>query len=384
MDFALSPEQALLKRELERFAKEEIAALAEEAERGDGFDEYPVHLFTRMGALGYLCVSYPEEYGGAGMDVVAGCLHAEIMGRYGGVGLGGAFMVQAGIGTHLILDYGSEEQKQRFLVPATRGEKIGAFGLTEPEAGSDASAMRTTAVRKGDRYVLNGSKIFITNGTIADFVCVAAYTDRSQGARGGVSILVVEKGSPGFEARQVAKHVAKSADTGELFFEDCEVPAENLVGEEGKGFSYLMAVLDAGRVTHGARSVGVAQSAYDRAAAYAPERVQFGRPFSKFQAVRFKLAEMATEIEAARWLVYHAAWSLDRGLADAKGKAAMAKLFASEVAQRAASEAMQILGGYGITKDYTLFPIFAGARLATVTEGTSEIQKLVIARELGF
>jgi len=244
--------------------------------------------------------------------------------------------------------------------------------------------MGASAVREGDRYVLNGSKIFITNGTIADFVCVAAYTDRSKGARGGVSILVVEKGTPGFEARHVAKHVAKSADTGELFFEDCEVPAENLVGEEGRGFPYLMEVLDAGRITHAARSVGVAQAAYDHAAAYAPERVQFGKPISRFQAVRFKLAEMATQVEAARWLVYNAAWSLDRRKPEAKRKAAMAKLFASEAAQQVASDAMQILGGYGITKDYALFPIFAGTRLATITEGMSEIQKLVIARELGF
>ena len=384
MDFELTEEQQIFKRELERFAKEEIAPLVEEAEREEGFEDYPVHIFRKMGELGYLCVGYPEEYGGGGMDLIAECIQAEVLGRYSGVGLGGGLMVQSGIGTRMILEYGTEEQKRNYLAPAIKGEKIGAFGLTEPDAGSDAAAIRTNAVKKDGGYVINGSKIFITNGTIADFICVAAYTDRSKKAHEGVSILILEKGTPGFSARPVRKFVAKSSDTGELFFDDCEVPEKNLIGEEGKGFGYLMKVLDAGRVTHAARSVGLAHAAFDQAIAYAPERVQFGRPISKFQAIRFKFASMITEIEAARRLVYYAAWCLEHGASDSRMQASMAKLFASEVAQRVASEAMQILGGYGLTKDFNLFPVFAGARLATVTEGSSEIQRLVIARELGL
>lgn len=381
MDFELSEEQQIFKDAFSNFAQREILPLAREAEQTG---EVPAQVFKMAGDLGYLCVGFPVEYGGSGMDMVTEAIHAELLGQYCGMGLSGCLMVQSGIGTRIILEHGSEAQKQKYLCGAATGELISAFGLTEPDAGSDAAAIKTTAKRDGDEVVLNGSKIFITNGNIAEFTCIAAYTDKEKGPKAGISIFIVEKGTEGYTTKHVDKYVALSADTAEIFMEDCRIPAENLVGEEGNGFPYLMEVLYGGRVTHAARSVGLAQSALDMAVRYAKERVQFGRPIGKFQAIRFKLAQMATELEAARRMVYFAAWTLEHKKPGYKMHSSMAKLFASEVAQRVSEQAMQIHGGYGITKDFEIFPIFAGLRLATVTEGTSEIQRLIIARELGL
>jgi len=379
MDFGLTDEQREFKLAIRNFGEKEIVP---SRERADETGELPIEIFSKAGELGYLCVSYPEKYGAAGADKIADCICVEEFGRSGYFSIGAALMVQSGIGTRLILQNGTEQQRQEYLVPAIKGKKIAAFGLTEPNAGSDAAAIETRATRDGDSYVLNGTKIFITNGTIADFVCVAAYTDKSKGPRGGISVFIVKKGTPGFTSSKIKKWAARGADTGQLVFEDCRIPRENLIGEEGMGFPYLMDSLFYGRVTHASRSIGMAQAAFDLSSRYAKERVQFGRPISKFQAISFKLAKMAMEIEAARCLIYQAAWTIEHKKEGYRKQAAMAKLFASEVAQRVASEAMQIYGGYGITQEYPIFPIFADLRLATITEGTSEIQQLVIAREL--
>ncbi len=292
-------------------------------------------------------------------------------------------MVQSGIGTAAILHHGTEEQKQKYLVPAIKGHKIAIFGLTETNAGSDAAAIQTTAVKKGDKYVINGSKIFMTNGTIGDFVVTAAYTDKSLGASKGMSLIIVEKDTPGFTCTKLKKFCAHSGDTAELFFEDCGVPAENLIGEEGRGFHYLMGALDSGRIVHSARSVGLAQAAFEAALDYAKQRVQFGQQIYKFQVNSFKLARMAMDIEAARWLMYRAAWLYDQG-ARRFNEAYMTKLFASEAAVRVTTEALQIGGGYALMSDSPLQRYFRDARLGTITEGTNEIQQIVISRGLGL
>lgn len=380
MDFEFTEEQKMFREAIRNFAEKEIAPLVEEAEENERF---PEGLFPRMGALGYLCVRYPAQYGGPGMDKVSECIYVEEVSRIC-TGIAASLMVQSGIGTSMILDHGTEEQKQKYLVPAIKGQKIGAFGLTEPDAGSDAAAIRTTAVRHGDHYVINGSKMFITNSTIADFVLLAAYTDKSKGPRGGVSVIIVDRGTPGFTvARKLKKVGCRSSDTGELAFDSCQVPASNLVGEEGKGFPYLMQALEAGRISHASRSIGIAQSAYEASLKYAQERVQFGQPIGKFQAIQFKLARMAMEIEAARWLTFHAAWLYDQGR-QCRKEAAMCKLYASETAKKTADEAMQIHAGYGYMRESPVQRYFRDAWLSTITEGTSEIQQLVIARQLGL
>jgi len=379
MDFGFSEEQKMLKEAIRNFAEKEIAPLLNEAEAKG---ELPVQIFPKMGELGYLCLAYPAKYGAGDMGLVGECIMVEELHRVGG-GAGGGPMTHGSIATEAILAHGSEEQKQKYLVPAIKGQKIGAFGLTEPNAGSDAAAVETTAVKKGDKYVINGNKIYITNGTICDFVIVAAYTDKSQGTRGGMSMFIVEKDTPGFSRKQMVKFTSHCLDTGELTFEDCVVPVENLIGEEGRGFAYFMESLDAGRITHSAGSVGVAQAAYDASLSYVQQRVQFDQPIYKFQVNSFKLARMATEIEAARWLMYRAAWLFDQG-AHRLNESAMAKLFASDVCARVTQEAMQIHGGVGIMTESPVNRYFRDARIQTITEGTSEICELVIARGIGL
>jgi len=299
-------------------------------------------------------------------------------------GICSAFLVQGGLGTYPILQYGTEEQKQRYLVPAVRGRKIAAFGLTEPDAGSDAAGIRTRAVRSGDHYVINGSKTFITNAPIADFVMVAAYTDPTRRGE-GVSLFIVEDGTPGFrKGRKLSKVGNRPSETGELFFEDCRVPAEQLLGgQEGGGFAKLEDTLRSGRITYGARCTGLAQAIFEASSAYARERFQFGRPIGRFQVNRFKLAEMAMNIEIMRTFTYKVAWLHDRGKLCMK-EASMVKLFCSEALQKIASDGMQLFGGYGYMMEYPIQRYWRDARLFTVTEGTSEIQHLIIAKELGL
>jgi len=379
MDFEFSEEHKMLREAIRDFAEKEIAPLVDEAEAKE---QFPVELFPRMGELGYLCLGYPTKYGAGEMGMIGECIAIEELGRVS-AGISSSLMVQSGLGTEAILHRGTEEQKQKYLIPAIKGQKIAAFGLTEPNAGSDAAAIESTAIKKSDEYIINGNKIYITNGYICDYVVVAAYTDKSLGTRGGMSLFIVERDTPGFSSKKMNKFCGRSADSAELTFEDCAVPAENLVGEEGRGFYYLMESLDAGRISHSARSLGLAQAAYEAALSYVQQRVQFGQPIYKFQANSFKLAKMAIDIEAARWLMYRAAWLYDQGARRLK-EASMTKLFASEVAFRVATEAMQIHGGVALMAESPVQRYFRDARLGTIGEGTSEIQQIVISRRLGL
>jgi len=378
MDFDLTEEQKMLKDAIHSFAEKEVAPLVDEAEKTCVF---PIKLFAQMGDLGYLCLSYSPEYGAAGMGKMGECIAVEEVAYYS-VGFAAATMVQGGIGTAAIYKHGTEEQKQKYLAPAIKGRKIASFGLTEPNAGSDAASLQTTATKKDGKYYLNGTKIFITNGTICDFVVTAAYTDKSKGAKGGMSLFIVEKDTQGFTRSKLHKFCSRSSETAELIFEDCPVPAGNLIGEEGKGFPYVIESLTGGRISHAARSLGLARAAYGNALAYANDRMQFGQTIGSFQANAFKLARMAMEIDAARWMIYRAAWLYDNGRPHLR-EAAMAKLFASEAAIHTTVEALQINGGYGLMEDSIAQRYFRDARLGTVTEGTSEIQLRVIAREIG-
>lgn len=379
MDFDFREDHLIFARSVRDFAEREIAPLVDEAETKE---EFPVELFPKMGELGYLCIMCPEEYGGAGADRVSECILMEELGRVC-LGIASGFLTHSSVSTAVILYFGTEEQKRRYLVPAIKGERIAAFGLTEPNAGSDVASLESTAKRAGDGYLLSGSKTLITNATISDFVVVAAYIDKSKGSR-GIAIFVVDKGTPGFaEARKLRKFGMLSADLGELFFEDCRLPRESLVGEEEGGFVKLMQVLNSSRMVVGARAVGVAQAAYEAAVSYARERVQFGRPIGKFQAIAFKLADMLTELEAARLMVYRSAWLYDRGRPCIK-EASMAKLLATEMAVHVSSEALQIHGGYGFTTDFPVQRYFRDAKFGTVVEGTSEIQRLIISRQIGL
>jgi len=377
MDFQLTEEQEMIRRMVRDFAEKEIAPVAGEMdERG----EFPWEIIRKMAPLGFLGLPIPEEYGGAGIDNVGFAIAMEEIAKASG-SIAITLDAHISLACEAILQFGSEEQKRKYLVPLARGEKLGAFALTEPEAGSDAAAIKTRAVLSGHEWVLNGQKVFITNGSIADVVVVAAVTDPAKGHR-GISNFIVEKGTPGFRpGRDEEKMGLKSSVTSQLFFEDCRIPRENLLGGEGEGFKQFLSVLDAGRVAIGAMALGLAQAALDASIEYAKERVQFGQPIARFQAIQWMIADMATQLDAARLLVYRAAWLKDRGLRFTR-EAAMAKLFASEIAERACHAAIQIHGGYGYTKDYPVERFYRDARLCEIGEGTSEIQRLVIARQV--
>ena len=377
MDFELTEEQEMIRRMVRDFAEKEIVPIAGEM---DEKGEFPWEIIRKMAPLGFLGLPIPEEYGGAGVDNVSFAIAMEEIARASG-SIAITLDAHVSLACEAILQFGSEEQKRKYLAPLARGEKLGAFALTEPEAGSDAAAIKTRAVLSGDEWVLNGQKVFITNGSIADVVVVAAVTDPTKGHR-GISNFIVEKGTPGFRpGRDEEKMGLKGSVTSQLFFEDCRVPKENLLGKEGEGFKQFLIVLDAGRIAIGAMAVGLAQAALDASIAYAKERVQFGQPIAKFQAIQWMIADMATQLDAARLLVYRAAWLKDRGVRFTR-EAAMAKLFASEIAERACHAAIQIHGGYGYTKDYPLERFYRDVRLCEIGEGTSEIQRLVIARQV--
>ena len=380
MDFELTEENRIFQEAIRDFAQKEIAPLVDEAEENNVF---PQQLFKKMGEQGFLCPRYPIELGGGGGDKITECIMMEELNRVN-AGIAASLMAQGGLCTQPIYRFGSEEQKQRFLIPAIKGEKIGAFGLTEPDAGSDAASIKTRAVRDGDDYVINGTKIFITNGPICDYVLLAAYTDPTKRGE-GINLFVVEKGTPGFGvSRKLDKVGNRSIETGELVFEDCRVPAKNMIGEkEGGGFDMITDTLTSGRITYGSRCTGTAQAAYDLSVQYAKERVQFGKPIIKFQATRFKLAEMATNIDVMRSYTYRVAWMYDQGK-DVRKESSMVKLFTAETLQKILSDSMQIHGGYGYMMEYPIQRYWRDGRLFTVTEGTSEIQRLVICRELGL
>jgi alkylation response protein AidB-like acyl-CoA dehydrogenase len=362
------------------FAEKEIAPRAEEI---DATDQFPADIFKRMGALGILGIPIAEQYDGVGGDYTGLIIALEEIARVSG---SVALILDAhtSLCCEPIYAFGSEAQKQKYLVPLLQGEKVGAFGLTEPQAGSDAGATQTRAVRDGDEWVINGQKIFITNGSIADVVVITAKTDPDQGTN-GISSFIIEKGSPGFRpGRDEKKMGLKGSVTSELFFEDCRIPAENLLGKENEGFKQFLVTLDAGRIAIAAMALGLAQGAFEKAVAYAKERVQFDQPIAQFQAIQWMIAEMSTDIEAARLMVNRAAWLKKQGQPVNK-EASMAKLFATEVSERVCRKAIQIHGGYGYIQEYEVERMYRDQRLCSIGEGTNEIQRLVIARhELGL
>jgi hypothetical protein len=377
MDFELSGEQALLRKTVRDFAERELAPHSREWDERQGF---PREVFAKLGGLGLTGACWPEEYGGSGLSTVDWAIVMEELARAdAGVALSlAAHHSLCSAHIHLA---GTDEQKRRFLPPLARGEQVGCWGLTEPGSGSDAGGMRTTAARDGDHWVLNGGKTFITNGGLADTAVVMAVTDRGAGKK-GISAFVVERGTPGFRSgKKEDKLGVRSSDTSELVFEDCRVEAANLLGSEGMGFIDTLKILDKGRVGIAAFSVGIAQAALEASIRYAKERKQFGHPIADFQAVQFKVAEMATKTEAGRLLTWRAAAMADAGLLHTT-ESSMAKLFASEAAVEIALEAIQIHGGYGYVKDYPVERYLRDAKIGTIGEGTSEVQRLVIARQI--
>ena len=378
IDFELTDEQQMFKDTIRDFGENEITPLVEDAENNEKF---PIEIFPKLGEMGFLGIAFPEEYGGVDLDKITECIFAEEMGR---INAGIAMCVNAHTSLSMvpILKNGTDAQKEKYLIPGIEGKIIGALGLTEPDAGSDARSIRATAVKKGDKYIINGTKTWITNGTMCDFVIVAAYTDKSKKGT-GISLFIIDADAPGFtEKNKIHKLGHRSADTAELVFENCEVPEENLLVGEG-GFMGAMNTLLGARITHAAKSVGLAQSAFEFALQYSKEREAFGRTISKFQAISFKLARMAVQIETARLMVYKAAWLYSNDK-NALKEASMAKLYAAEVVQDVCTEAVQVLGGYGYGVEFPVERYYRDAKLASITEGTSEIQHVVIARELGI
>jgi alkylation response protein AidB-like acyl-CoA dehydrogenase len=377
MDFRPTEEQKILRQTVREFAEAEIRPHVME---WDEAQHFPMDLLPKLADLGLMGIQFPEEFGGAAMSSVDYCICIEELAR---VCPAIALSVAAhnGLCTSHIAMFGNDAQKKRYLPRLVRGEVLGAWGLTEASAGSDAAGMRTVATKQGTCWVLNGSKTFITHGKIGGVMVVMAVTDRTKGHR-GISAFVLEHGTPGMSAgKKENKLGMRASDTSEVLFQDCRLPADALLGEEGQGFINTLQVLDAGRIGIAALSVGLAQGAYEAARAYAKERRQFGQPIASFQAIQWKLADNATRIEAARLLTYRAAYLKDQGKRTTK-ESSMAKLYASEIAVKAADDCVQIHGGYGFVKDYPAEKFFRDVKLVTIGEGTSEIQRLVIARQL--
>ncbi|WP_017728719.1 acyl-CoA dehydrogenase [Halalkalibacterium ligniniphilum] len=379
MDFDLTKEQQMIRSMVRDFAEKEIAPHAEHFDRTS---EFPEDIFKKMAGLGLLGIPFPEKYGGSGADTISYAVAVEEIGRAcGGTGL--SYAAAVSLGASPIYYFGTEEQKQAHLVPLASGESLGSFGLTEPNAGSDAGGTRTKAVLDGDEYVINGEKCWITNAGYARTVIVTAVTGKDEYGKKIISAIIVPTETPGFTINcNYEKMGVRASNTCELVLENVRVPKENLLGDPDKGFKQFLYTLDGGRISIGALGVGIAQAAFDRALAYAKERKQFGTAISSFQAIQFKLADMAMEIELARNMVLKAAWLKDKGRPFAK-EAAFAKLFASETATRVANEAIQIHGGYGYMREYEVERMLRDAKLLEIGEGTSEIQRLVIARQLG-
>jgi alkylation response protein AidB-like acyl-CoA dehydrogenase len=377
MDFALSAQHEEIRRTVRDFAEREIAPVADELERRG---EFPHEIIRKAAGLGLLGVPYPEEVGGTGLDSLAYAITIEELSRASG-SVGIIVSAHTSLGCNPLYLAGTPEQKDRYLRPLASGEQLGAYGLTEPGAGSDSRGTRTRARRDGEEWVLNGSKRFITNAGVAAVYIVTALTDR-EAESGKISAFIVPADAPGFSiGRMEEKMGLHASNTGELLFDDCRIPAENLLGEEGAGDKLFLKTLDGGRIGIGAMALGLAQAAYEAASAYAKERKQFGRPIASFQGVAFKIADMATRIDAARLLVYRAAWLKDAGRSYTT-EAAMAKLFASEMARDVTNDAIQVHGGYGYITEYHVERYLRDAKLTEIGEGTSEIQRLVIARNL--
>lgn len=374
MIFKLTEEQELLKKTVRDFAENEIAHKAAEM---DEKEEYDWDLWSKMAEMGLTGIPYPDEYEGAGMDNISYAIAVEELSRVC-ASSGVLISAHTSLCAWPISAFGTEQQKQKYLVPLANGEKIGAMGLTEPGAGSDAGSLKTTAVLEGDEYVLNGSKIFITNAYYADIYVIIAATDKSLKHK-GISAFVVEKGTPGFSfGKKEHKLGIRASATYELIFENCRIPKENLLGKEGDGFKIIMKTLDGGRIGIAAQALGIAQGAYEAALNYSKIREQFGKPISANQGIQWMLADMATRIEAARLLVYQAAWLKDNNENYSK-QSAMAKLYASEAAMWVTTKAVQIFGGYGYTREYPVERMMRDAKITEIYEGTSEVQRIVIA-----
>ena len=374
MHLELSEEQKLLQQTVREFANTEVKPLAREL---DETSRFPRETLRKAAELGLTGIPFPEQYGGAGFDHISYAIAIEEISR-ACASTGVILSVQNSLYCDPIYRFGSEEQKQRLLAPFARGEKIGCYALTEPQAGSNAAALATHAVRKGDRYIVNGTKAWITNGGAADAAIVYVNTDPPKGEK-GITALVVERGTPGFKVGKEEKKLGINATACvELSFTDCEVPIENRIGNEGEGYKVALSTLDGGRIGIAAQAVGIAQGAFEEALKYSQQRMAFGQPISNFQAIQFMLADMATEIDAARLLARKAAWKQDIG-ARFSMEASIAKLFASEMATRVTHKAIQIHGGYGYSREYPVERMYRDARITEIYEGTSEIQRLVIA-----
>ena len=378
MDFTFTDEQKHLRKSVRDFAEGEIAPHVND---WDEAQHFPTELLPKLGEMGLMGVIFPEQYGGAGLGYIEYATVIEELSRVdGSVGLFVA--AHNSLCTNHIYKFGTEEQKKKYLVPLAQGKKLGAWSLTEPEAGSDAGGTRTTAVRQGDNWILNGSKTFTTNGTFADICVAMAVTDKSKESH-GISAFILEKGMPGFRpGKKENKLGMRASDTSEVIFTDCRIPSSQLLGPLGEGFIGSLKILDGGRISIAALGLGMAQGALEAATNYAKQRKQFGKVIADFQAIQFKLADMATQVEAARLLVYQAAWLADQKDVRFTRESSMAKLFASEVAVRVANECVQVHGGYGFIKDYPAEKFYRDVKLCTIGEGTSEIQRLVIARQL--
>jgi len=380
VDFNFSEEQKMIQQTARDFANEVILPMVEKAEQEE---QFPLELFPRLGELGFLGIPFSDKYGGIGADKVTHCIFVEEISKVC-AGIAASVDAHCDLVLNLIYKHGTEEQKERYLVPGIEGAKIGALAITEPNAGSDVAALSTTAKKQGDEYILNGTKLFITNGSIADFVVVCAYTDKSLGSKKGMSLFIVDKGTPGFKVTRKlhGKLGHRSSDTAELAFENCTVPAKNLIGEvEGNGFAHALAGLLGGRISQNVKTVAIGRAAIDAAIEYARTRKAFGQSISKFQAIQFKIANAVAKLEAARTFAFKVAWMYSQGM-KCHAEAAMAKLMATEAAQFATYEAIQILGGYGYVEEYPLERYYRDVRLSTITEGTNEVQCLIIAKEL--
>lgn len=376
MNLRFTEEQEMMRKMVRDFAQSEIAPFVERMEQG----EFPREILKKMGELGLMGIPVPEEYGGSGMDYLSYIIAIHEISKVSAT-VGVILSVHTSVGTNPILNFGTEEQIQKYVSKLATGEFLGAFALTEPSSGSDAASLKTKAVKQGDHYILNGSKVFITNGGEADTYIVFASTNPGEGSR-GISAFIVEKNTPGLIiGKDEHKMGLYGSRTVQLSFEDAKVPTQNLLGEEGHGFKIAMANLDFGRIGIAAQSLGIAQAALEHSIEYAKERHQFGKSIASQQGIAFKLADMATSVEAAELLTYRAAFLKESGM-QCKQEASMAKYFASKTAMEVSTEAIQVFGGYGYTKDYPVERFFRDAKVCEIYEGTSEIQRIVISKEL--
>lgn len=377
MDFSFTEDQQLLRRTVREFAESEILPHVMEF---DESQEYPREIMAKAAELGLFGILFPEKYGGAGLGYMEYAIAIEELSRVDG-SVGISVAAHNGLCSNHIYLFGNEAQREKWLKPLASGEWIGGWSLTEPTAGSDAGGTRSTAVEDGDHWVLNGSKTFTTHGTVGDVVVVFAVTDKDQGKH-GISTFVIRQGTPGFRpGKKENKMGLRASDTSEVIMDNCRIPADQLIGKRGEGFIDAMKILDGGRISIAALALGMSRGAYEAAAKYALQREQFGKPIASFQAIQFMLADMATKIDAAAMLIYRAAWMKDNGQNVTK-ESAMAKLFASEIGVEVADKALQIFGGYGYVKDFPVEKFYRDMKLCTIGEGTSEIQRIVIAREI--